>query len=131
MRLAPGAMLGRYQVEAPLGSGGMGEVYRGRDTRLGRAVAIKVLPELFAADAGRIARFEREARAAGLLNHPNILTVYDVGSEEGCAYLVYSAEVIGSPRVSPDGDLIAFIEVPEPGSDMAPLRFITVIDRHG
>src|SRR6476660_8639228 len=88
VRLATGAMLGRYEIEAPLSMGGMGEVYRARDTRLGRSVAIKVLPESFAADAGRVARFEREAQAAGLLNHANILTVYDVGSENGCAYLV-------------------------------------------
>jgi Tol biopolymer transport system component len=88
VRLATGAMLGRYEIEAPLGMGGMGEVYRARDARLGRSVAIKVLPESFAADAGRVARFEREAQAAGLLNHANILTVYDVGSENGCAYLV-------------------------------------------
>jgi Tol biopolymer transport system component len=81
-------MLGRYQVDAPLGMGGMGEVYRARDTRMGRAVAIKVLPQSFADDPGRIARFEREAQAAGLLNHPNVLTVYDVGSDNGCAYLV-------------------------------------------
>jgi Tol biopolymer transport system component len=88
MRLVPGAMLGRYEIEAPLGSGGMGEVYRARDTRLCRPVAIKVLPESFAADPSRAARFEREARAVGRLNHPNILTVYDVGSESGSAYLV-------------------------------------------
>jgi Tol biopolymer transport system component len=81
-------MLGRYQVDAPLGMGGMGEVYRARDTRMGRSVAIKVLPQSFADDPGRIARFEREAQAAGLLNHPNVLTVYDVGSDNGCAYLV-------------------------------------------
>jgi Tol biopolymer transport system component len=88
MRLAAGQMLGRYRVDAPLGAGGMGEVYRGHDTSLGRPVAIKVLPESVAADPSRTSRFEREARAAGLLNHPNILTVFDIGSENGCAYLV-------------------------------------------
>jgi len=88
MRLARGAMLGRYQIDTPLGSGGMGEVYRAHDTRLGRQVAVKILPESFAADPSRVVRFEREARAAGRLNHPNILTVYDVGSENGSAYLI-------------------------------------------
>src|SRR5258708_29779647 len=66
----------------------MGEVYRARDTRLGRDVAIKVLPPAFAADAERMRRFEQEARAVGMLNHPNILAVYDIGAHEGSPYLV-------------------------------------------
>ena len=88
MPLTPQARLGPYEVLAPLGAGGMGEVYRARDTRLGREVAIKVLPPAFAADQDRLQRFEREARAAGLLNHPNILTVFDVGHHDGQPYVV-------------------------------------------
>src|SRR5262245_48064598 len=83
-----GDRLGPYEVAGPLGSGGMGEVYRARDPRLGREVAIKVLPTAFRADPDRLRRFEQEARATAALNHPNILAVYDVGTEEGRAYLV-------------------------------------------
>src|SRR5688500_9456613 len=78
--LPPDTRIGRYQVSALLGLGGMGEVYRARDPQIGREVAIKVLPAAYSADPDRVSRFEREARAAGALNHPNILTVYDVGS---------------------------------------------------
>ena len=70
--------LGPYEIVAPLGAGGMGEVYRARDTRLGREVAVKVLPELFANDPDRLARFEREARAVAALSHPNILGIHDL-----------------------------------------------------
>ena len=80
--------LGPYQILALLGSGGMGEVYRARDTRLGREVAVKVLPSSFSADEKRLHRFEQEARAAGMLNHPNVLAIYDVGTHEGSPYLV-------------------------------------------
>jgi serine/threonine protein kinase len=89
MPLAVGSQLGPYEVVAALGAGGMGEVYRARDTRLGRDVAVKVLPEAFAARADRLARFEREARAAGALAHPNILAVHDVGGHEGRPYVVF------------------------------------------
>ncbi len=88
MMLAPGTRLGPYEVLALLGAGGMGEVYRGVDTRLGREVAIKVLPAPFVSDDGRLRRFEQEARAAGLLNHPNILTVHDVGTHAGLPFIV-------------------------------------------
>ena len=71
MALTPGARLGPYEILAPLGAGGMGEVYRARDTKLGREVAIKILPAAFAADPDRIARFAREARLLASLNHPN------------------------------------------------------------
>ena len=79
MTLVAGTRLGSYEVTSLLGAGGMGEVYRARDPRLGRDVAIKVLPTAFAADAERLRRFEQEARAAAAINHPNILVVYDVG----------------------------------------------------
>jgi serine/threonine protein kinase len=82
-RLAPGSRLGSYDVESAIGKGGMGEVYRARDTRLNRAVALKVLPELFATDADRLARFEREAQVLASFNHPNIAAIH--GIEEGPA----------------------------------------------
>ncbi|MGE5277973.1 MAG: serine/threonine-protein kinase, partial [Acidobacteriota bacterium] len=85
--MTPGARLGPYEILGPLGAGGMGEVYRARDTRLGREVAIKVLPAELAADPDRIRRFEQEARAASALNHPNVVTVHDVGSEAGRFYI--------------------------------------------
>ena len=85
---APGTRVGPYEIIAPLGAGGMGEVFRARDTRLGREVAIKVLPRLFADNPERLSRFEQEARAASALNHPNILTIHDVGTHEGQPYLV-------------------------------------------
>jgi len=84
----PGARLGPYEIVAPLGAGGMGEVYRARDTRLGRDVAIKVLPAEFAVDPERLRRFELEARAVAALSHPNVLAVFDVGTQEGIPYLV-------------------------------------------
>jgi len=87
MTLAAGTKLGPYEILTPLGAGGMGEVYRARDTRLGREIAVKVLPDELAADRERLMRFEQEARAASALNHPNILTVYDVGSESGRSFI--------------------------------------------
>jgi TolB-like protein/Tfp pilus assembly protein PilF len=88
MTLASGILLGPYEIVSPLGAGGMGEVYRAKDTRLDRDVAIKVLPEAFASDADRLSRFEREAKAVAALNHPNILAIYDYGREGGVAYAV-------------------------------------------
>ena len=80
MALTNGTKLGSYEIIAPLGAGGMGEVYRARDTKLGREVAIKVLPQEFAGDEGRLARFEREAQLLASLNHPNIAAIH--GLEE-------------------------------------------------
>ena len=79
MALTPGTKLGPYEILSPLGAGGMGEVYRARDMRLGRDVALKILPDFFASDADRLRRFEQEARAVAALNHPNILAVFDIG----------------------------------------------------
>jgi serine/threonine protein kinase len=86
--LTPGARLGRYEVIAPLGSGGMGEVYRARDTRLERDVAIKILPESVARDPDRLARFDREAKSVAALSHPNILALHDAGTEDGMSFAV-------------------------------------------
>ncbi len=86
--LVAGARLGPYVVTEALGAGGMGEVYRARDTRLERDVAIKILPAPLAQDADRRARFEREARAVAALSHPNILAIHDVGLHEGTTYAV-------------------------------------------
>jgi eukaryotic-like serine/threonine-protein kinase len=88
MNLIPGARLGPYEIVSPLGAGGMGEVYRARDSRLKREVAIKVLPEAFSLDADRLRRFEQEAHATAALNHPNILAVFDIGTNEGSPYVV-------------------------------------------
>ena len=88
MTLSSGVRLGPYEIQAPLGAGGMGEVYRARDTRLGREVAIKILPEFFARDPERLHRFERETRAVATLNHPNIMAIYDVGQHESVPFLV-------------------------------------------
>jgi eukaryotic-like serine/threonine-protein kinase len=83
-----GTRLGPYEILAPVGAGGMGEVYRARDTRLGRDVAVKVLPSSFSDDEQRLHRFEQEACAAGALNHPNILAIHDVGKHDGSSYVV-------------------------------------------
>jgi len=87
MTLAAGSRLGSYEIVAPIGAGGMGEVYRARDTKLGREIAIKVLPDETASDPGRRQRFEQEARSASALNHPNILTIYDIGTTDGTVYI--------------------------------------------
>src|SRR5262249_8582357 len=83
-----GTSLGPYEILATLGAGGMGEVYRASDSRLGREAAIKVLPANFATIADRLRRFEQEARATSALNHPNILTIHDIGNHEGAPYIV-------------------------------------------
>ena len=88
MTLTPGTRLGVYDILTQIGAGGMGEVYRARDTKLDRDVAIKVLPDLFARDSDRLARFEREAKAVATLSHPNILSIFDLGTDHGTAYSV-------------------------------------------
>src|SRR3989442_366151 len=88
MTLGAGTRLGRYEIRAKIGEGGMGEVYRARDTQLGRDVAVKVLPSTYSVDEQRLSRFEQEASAASALNHPNILIVHDIGSHDGSPYVV-------------------------------------------
>ena len=93
MTLAVGNRLGPYEILAPLGSGGMGEVYRARDTRLAREVAVKVLPAELSSDRERLRRFEKEARSASALNHPNIVTIYEIGSAGDVTYI--AMELVG------------------------------------
>src|ERR1700732_4095117 len=88
MALASGTRLGSYEVVAQIGAGGMGEVYQAHDTKLGRDVAIKVLPEAFAHDSERLARFQREAKMLASLNHPNIATIHGLEQSNGTSYLV-------------------------------------------
>jgi eukaryotic-like serine/threonine-protein kinase len=83
MRLTPGTRIGAYEITGLVGAGGMGEVYRARDTRLGRDVALKVLPDSFSADPERLARFEREARTLATLNHPHIAQIYGLEDAPG------------------------------------------------
>src|SRR5712691_2911319 len=88
MALIPGTRLGPYEIAGSIGAGGMGEVYRARDPRLSRDVAIKVMAAELAKDAEWLRRFEQEARAAAALSHPNVLAVYDIGKSDGLAYVV-------------------------------------------
>src|SRR5216684_9149213 len=97
MALAPGTKLGPYEIVAPLGAGGMGEVYRARDTKLGRDVALKLLPPKFTADADRVARFEREARMLASLNHPHIAAIYGFEDTAGVHALVL--ELVEGPTL--------------------------------
>src|SRR6266516_627572 len=94
MSLASGNRLGHYEILAPIGAGGMGEVYRARDTKLNREVAIKMLPEAFAADPDRMARFAREAQVLASLNHPNIAAIY--GVEDGALVM----ELVEGPTLA-------------------------------
>src|SRR5213593_2445604 len=84
----PGTRIGPYEITVAIGTGGMGEVFRARDTRLNRDVAVKVLPKDFASDADRMRRFEQEAKTLAALNHPNVLTIHDAGVHDGAPYLV-------------------------------------------
>src|ERR1700678_3267247 len=88
MALTSGTKLGPYEIQSPLGAGGMGEVYRARDARLNRDVAVKILPASFSADPDRLQRFALECRAAAALNHPNILSIFDIGEVQGAPYVV-------------------------------------------
>src|SRR6516225_7917181 len=97
MTLSAGTKLGPYEILAPIGAGGMGEVYRAKDPRLGREVAIKVLPASFSQDADRLKRFEQEARSASALNHPNIVTIHEIGSVDGASYI--AMELVDGPSL--------------------------------
>ena len=88
MGLSSGARLGPYEIQAPLGAGGMGEVYRARDTKLRRNVAVKILPDIFTGDPERLARFEREAQMLAALNHPHIAAIYGVEEARGVRALI-------------------------------------------
>src|ERR1700739_3221018 len=88
MGLTSGTKLGPYEIHSSIGAGGMGEVFRARDTRLGRDVAIKVLPGSFVRDPDRLRRFAQECRAAAALNHPNILSIFDIGEDGAAPYVV-------------------------------------------
>ena len=98
MTLNAGAKVGPYEILSPLGAGGMGEVYRARDTKLGREVALKVLPEAFAKDAERMARFRREAQVLASLNHPNIATIH--GLEESNGHCALVMELVERPTLA-------------------------------
>jgi eukaryotic-like serine/threonine-protein kinase len=98
LALASGTRLGPYQIVSALGAGGMGEVYRARDTKLARDVAIKVLPAVFVADPERVARFQREARTLASLNHPNIAAIYGLEESGGTAALVL--ELVEGPTIA-------------------------------
>ncbi|HEV2352176.1 MAG TPA: protein kinase, partial [Terriglobia bacterium] len=98
MTLAAETKIGPYEIVAPLGAGGMGEVYRARDTKLGREVALKVLPAEFARDADRMARFQREAQVLASLNHPNIASIYGLEESGGVRALVM--ELVEGPTLA-------------------------------
>jgi eukaryotic-like serine/threonine-protein kinase len=98
MSLAAGSKLGPYEILAPIGAGGMGEVYRAHDTKLDRDVALKVLPQAFARDPARMARFEREAKVLASLNHPNIAQIYGVAETDGARALIMELVEGDSPR---------------------------------
>jgi eukaryotic-like serine/threonine-protein kinase len=117
--LPAGTRLGPYEILSPLGAGGMGEVYRARDTRLGREVAVKVLPAELSADAERRTRFEQEARSASALNHPNIVTVYDIGSQEGTVYIAMELVEGASLRELLGGELLPLRKLLDIGVQMA------------
>jgi serine/threonine protein kinase len=105
MAILPGKRLGPYEILSSIGAGGMGEVYQAHDTKLGRDVAIKVLPEAFAHDPERLSRFQREAKMLAALNHPNIATIYGLEQSNGTSYLVMeliSGETLAE-RIKRDG----------------------------
>jgi hypothetical protein len=119
MALTSGTKLGPYEIQSPLGAGGMGEVYRAKDSRLGRDVAIKVLPESMARDSERLRRFETEARAIAALNHPNILSIHDIGTYKGAPYLVSECLEGQSPWLALNGRLLPLRRAVDYGTQIA------------
>src|SRR5581483_2769340 len=114
----PGVMVGRFLLNEKLGSGGMGEVYRATDPRLGRAIAIKLLPVQFAGEPDKLERFNREARAASALNHPNIITIYDAGLDNGIPWIAMELlegrtlrAIIGDKQLSVENALAIAVQV--------------------
>src|SRR5215831_13462686 len=120
MALAASTRLGSYEILAPLGAGGMGEVYRARDSKLGREVALKVLPEAFATDAARMARFRREAQVLASLNHPNIATIYGLEESNGKCALVM--ELVEGPTLAERIAGTQPLTRPASGGPPSPLR---------
>jgi len=122
MSLVPGTRLGSYEVVAALGAGGMGEVYRARDTKLNRDVVIKILPDVFAHDAGRVARFTREAQTLASLNHPNIAQIYGILEEAGDGAGFSGAAAPGEkPAPSPAAHVHALVMELVEGEDLSVL----------
>jgi serine/threonine protein kinase len=107
MALSAGIKLGPYEIQSLIGAGGMGEVYRAHDARLDRTVAIKVLPISYSADRDRLQRFAQEARSAAALNHPNILSIFDIGDTRGAPYVVSELLEGDSPRLTETWPAIA------------------------
>jgi eukaryotic-like serine/threonine-protein kinase len=121
MSLAPGVRLGAYQIVARIGVGGMGEVYRALDTNLGRQVAIKVLPDSFAQDSERLARFEREAKTLASLNHPNIAIIHGLEKTDGVRALIM--ELVEGPTLADRIAQVRFHSMkPCPSHDRSPKR---------
>ena len=132
MSLNEGRKLGRYEIRSQIGAGGMGEVYRASDPKIGRDVAIKVLPSDFASNEERVERFEREAQAAGSLNHPNILGIYDIDSQDG-TYFVVSELLVGSElrdRLN-DTPMPSKVHVTEIAGDCVPTAHRVLARRDG
>jgi serine/threonine protein kinase len=127
MKLDPGAQLGHYQIVGALGRGGMGEVYLAKDTRLERRVALKILPAESSADRDRLARFIREAKAASALNHPNIITVYDIGESAGTYFIAYEFIEGRTLREFANGSPVSVASAVEIGIQIAS----ALVDAHG
>jgi serine/threonine protein kinase len=137
MSLVAGARLGVFEIVAPLGAGGMGEVYRARDTRLGRDVALKVLPDLFAQDPDRLSCFQREAQFLASLNHPNIAAIHgleDAGGVRALVLELVEGETLAERPIAqrnydvgPDGRLVVVLPATGPESGSRPVQQINVV----
>src|SRR6266508_3872720 len=125
MSLSPGSRLGPYEILSPLGAGGMGEVYRARDPRLSREVAIKILPASFSGDPDRLRRFEQEARSASALNHPNIITIHDIGSSDSTFYIAMEFVDGTSLRELTSGLPTAIQQETQPGTVMGTVGYMS------